>query len=81
MKEARVTVRLFMQVSRDNDGRLGGQVFPVDSDKMHDFSGTLELLKVLEDLVLPDSEDDALKQPQIAGDDDRHFTVPEVPGP
>ena len=76
-----MTVRLLMQVARDNDGRLGGQVIPVGSDKMHGFSGTLELLKVLEDLVLPDTEYDALKEPRIPGDDDRHFTIPEVPGP
>jgi hypothetical protein len=76
-----VTVRLLMQVTRDNDGRLGGQVIPVGSDTTHGFSGTLELLKVLEELVLPDSEDDMPKEPQIPGDDDRHFTIPEIPGP
>jgi hypothetical protein len=43
--------------------------------------GTLELLRVLEDLVFPDSEDDVPKKSQIAGHDGRHFTVPEVPGP
>jgi hypothetical protein len=76
-----VTVRLLMQVTRDNDGRLDGQVIPAGSDEMHGFSGTLELLKVLEELVLPDSEDEAPKEPQLSGDDDRHFTIPEVPGP
>jgi hypothetical protein len=76
-----VTVRLLMQVTRDNDGRLGGQVIPVGSDEMHGFSGTLELLKVLEELVLPDSEDEAPKESQLSGNDDRHFTIPEVPGP
>jgi hypothetical protein len=75
-----VTVRLLMQVIRDNDGRLGGQVSPVGSDEMHGFSGTLELLKVLEELVLSGSEDDGPKEPQLPGDDDRHFTIPEVPG-
>ena len=76
-----MTVRLLMQVSRDNDGRLGGQVIPVGSDEMHGFSGTLELLKVLEDLVLPDGDDDGPEGPDSPGDDDRHFTGPEVPGP
>jgi hypothetical protein len=70
-----------MQVTRDNDGRLGGQVIRDGSDEMHGFSGTLELLKVLEELVLPDSEDEAPKEPQLPGNDDRHFTIPEVPGP
>jgi hypothetical protein len=75
-----VTVRLLIQVSRDDEGRLGGQVVPVGSDTMHGFSGTLELLKVLEDLVLPDNND-VPKEPHIAGDEDRPCTVPEVPGP
>jgi hypothetical protein len=65
-----VTIRLLMQVRRDHDGRLGGQVIPAGSDTMHGFSGTLELLKVLEDLVLPDSEDDGPKEAvQAEGDD------------
>ena len=75
-----MTVRLLMQVSRDNDGRLGGQVIPVGEAKVHGFSGMLELLKVLEDLVLPDS-DDGSEEPRSPGDDDRHCARPEVPGP
>ena len=57
-----MTIRLLMQVKRDTDGRLGGQVTPAGSDTMHGFSGTLELLKVLEELVLPDSEVDGPKE-------------------
>jgi hypothetical protein len=47
-----------MQVSRDGDGRLFGQVIAVGGARVHAFSGMLELLKVLEDLVLPDSDGD-----------------------
>jgi hypothetical protein len=47
-----------MQVSRDGDGRLDGQVIVVGGARAHGFSGMLELLKVLEDLVLPDSNGD-----------------------
>ena len=65
-----MTIRLLMQVKRDIDGRLGGQVTPAGSDTMHGFSGTLELLKVLEELVLPDSEVDGPKEAvQAEGDD------------
>ena len=53
-----MTVRLLMQVSRDGDGRLFGQVIVVGGARVHGFSGMLELLKVLEDLVLPDSDGD-----------------------
>jgi hypothetical protein len=53
-----VTVRLLMQVSRDGDGRPFGQVIAVGGARVHGFSGMLELLKVLEDLVLPDSDGD-----------------------
>lgn len=52
-----MTVRLLMQVSRGNDGRLGGQVLLAGSNALYDFSGTLELLNVLEGLVLPDGDD------------------------
>ena len=37
------------------------------SDEMHGFSGTLELLKVLEELVLPDSEDERPKNRSFPG--------------
>jgi hypothetical protein len=67
LTEVGVTVRLLMQVSRGNDGRLGGQVllagsnasydFSGTSNASYDFSGTLELLNVLESLVLPDGDD------------------------
>jgi hypothetical protein len=46
-------VDLFVQVSRDQDGRLNGNVVPRGSRMRRSFSGTLELLKVLEDVVIP----------------------------
>jgi hypothetical protein len=45
-------VDLFVQVSRDQNGRLNGNVVPKDLGLPRSFSGTLELLKVLEDLVV-----------------------------
>lgn len=43
---------LFVQVSRDQNGRLNGNVVQKDLGLPRSFSGTLELLKVLEDLVV-----------------------------
>lgn len=43
---------LFLQVSRDQNGRLNGNVVPKGLRMPRSFSGTLELLKVLEDLVV-----------------------------
>jgi hypothetical protein len=46
-------MRLVMQLERDTDGRLCGQITSEDEDAITSlgFSGTLEMLKVLEDLV------------------------------
>jgi hypothetical protein len=44
-----------MDVSRDTDGRLSGELVSAGTAAPHGFCGTLELLKVLEDLVLPES--------------------------
>ena len=40
-----------MQLERDADGRLCGEISREDAVTSLDFSGTLEMLKVLEDLV------------------------------
>lgn len=45
-------VRLLMRVERDTDGRLTGEIIPSGELTSYGFSGTLEMLKVLEDLVL-----------------------------
>jgi hypothetical protein len=46
-------VDLFVQVSRDPDGRLNGDVVPRGSKTRYSFCGTLELLRILEDLLIP----------------------------
>lgn len=53
---------LFVQVSRDESGRLKGKVVPQDSGMPRSFSSTLELLKVLEDIVIPLSGDDEVNR-------------------
>jgi hypothetical protein len=44
-------MRLVIQLERDTDGRLCGQISREGAVTWLDFSGTLEMLKVLEDLV------------------------------
>jgi hypothetical protein len=44
---------LFVQISRDQNGRLEGSVATRGSGAPRSFSSTLELLKVLEDVVIP----------------------------
>jgi hypothetical protein len=44
-------MRLVMQLERDTDGRLCGQITREGTITSLDFSGTLEMLKVLDDLV------------------------------
>jgi len=44
-------MRLVMQLERDTDGRLCGQITREGAVTSLGFSGTLEMLKVLEDLV------------------------------
>jgi len=46
-----VAMRLVMQLERDTDGRLCGQITREGAVTSLGFSGTLEMLKVLEDLV------------------------------
>jgi hypothetical protein len=55
-------VDLFVQVTRDPDGRLNGNVVPKGSGMRRSFSGTLELLKVLEDFVIPATGGDESNQ-------------------
>lgn len=75
-----MTIRLLIRVSRGKDGRLGGEVVPVGSDTPHGFSGTLELLKVLEDLVMPDGDDDVPTEFPDSPDGGRRIT-PIARGP
>ena len=44
-------MRLVMQLERDTDGRLCGQITREGAVNSLGFSGTLEMLKVLEELV------------------------------
>jgi hypothetical protein len=44
---------LFVQISRDQNGRLEGTVATRESGAPRSFSSTLELLKILEDVVIP----------------------------
>lgn len=44
-------MRLVMQLDRDADGRLCGEITREGAVTSLDFSGTLEMLKVLEDLI------------------------------
>ncbi len=51
-----MTVELIMQVSRSEDDRLTGTVRRDDDADAHRFSGTLELMRVFEDLVPADAD-------------------------
>jgi hypothetical protein len=55
-------VDLFVQVSRDQDGRLNGNVVPGGLGTARSFSGTLELLRVLEDLLVSVTGSDETNQ-------------------
>jgi hypothetical protein len=44
-------MRVVMQLDRDTDGRLCGQITREGAAMSLGFSGTLEMLKVLEELV------------------------------
>jgi hypothetical protein len=48
-------MRLVMQLERDTDGRFCGQITGEDAVTSLGFSGVLEMLKVLEDLI-PDGD-------------------------
>jgi hypothetical protein len=45
------TPQLLLEVSRSADGRLEGRIRAETSDQWTSFSGVLELLKVLEELL------------------------------
>jgi hypothetical protein len=56
-------VDLFVQVSRDHNGRLNGNVVvPAGLGVARSFSGTLELLRVLEDLLVSVTGSDETNQ-------------------
>jgi hypothetical protein len=65
-----VTVDLVMQVSRDDRDRLSGTVRLGRAADTHAFSGTLELLRALEELV-PADEPAPLPTPLRATADPR----------
>jgi hypothetical protein len=44
-------IELLMQVTRSSDSRLSGTVRVADRAEPHPFSGTLELMRVFEELV------------------------------
>jgi hypothetical protein len=69
-----VTVDLVMRVSRGEDDRLSGTVRVRDAADTHDFSGTLELMRVFEELVPLDPEANAAKPASRGG------TSPALPG-
>jgi hypothetical protein len=50
-ERGRVAMRLVMQLERDTDGRLCGEITREGAVTWLGFSGTLEMLKVLEELV------------------------------
>lgn len=54
VQERAVAVELVMQVSRGEDDRLSGTVRVAHGADGRDFSGTLELMRVFEELVPPD---------------------------
>jgi hypothetical protein len=48
---AKVMIELILQVSRSAENRLSGTVRAGGDSELHHFSGTLELMRVFEDLV------------------------------
>jgi hypothetical protein len=46
-----VAVEILLRVTRDDDGRLGGSASVIGRPEVREFSGTLELMRVFEDLV------------------------------
>ncbi|MFZ0041311.1 MAG: hypothetical protein WAK93_08395 [Solirubrobacteraceae bacterium] len=49
-----MAVDLLIHVARGDDNRLSGTVRAQDGDEIRSFSGTLELLRVFEDLLARD---------------------------
>jgi CHASE1-domain containing sensor protein len=66
-------LELIMQVSRSAEDRLSGTVRLRQGSELHHFSGTLELMRVFEDLVPPVPE--PVPQPH-AGRSDAPSTKP-----
>ncbi len=63
-----MTLELVMQVSRGNDSRLSGTIRRSDGTETHDFCGTLELMRVFEDLVPPAGGDPTVDLSSHPGD-------------
>ncbi|MBV9323241.1 MAG: hypothetical protein JO352_05580 [Chloroflexi bacterium] len=63
-----MSVELVMQVSRGDDNRLSGTVRSAGNPDIREFSGTLELMRVFEELVPTDR---GTREPGVAGDDER----------
>jgi hypothetical protein len=51
------TLQLLVEIDRTPDGRLEGRIRPDATEQWTAFSGVLELLKVLEELVEDDSSE------------------------
>jgi hypothetical protein len=49
------TLQLLVEIDRTSDERLAGRIRPIATKQWTGFSGVLELLKVLEELVEDDS--------------------------
>jgi hypothetical protein len=62
-----VAVDLLMQVIRGDDNRLSGTIRVKDGDDSRSFSGTLELMRVFEDLVPIDPTGDGSGGPSEGG--------------
>lgn len=64
-----MTVEILLRVTRDGDNRLDGSARPAGRSGVWTFSGTLELLRVLEELVpaADDAAADAVDRPDAAG--------------
>jgi hypothetical protein len=50
-----MAIDLHIHLARGDDNRLNGTVRSVDADEVRSFSGTLELLRVFEDLLAADA--------------------------
>jgi hypothetical protein len=50
------TLRLVVEINRTSEGRLVGQMRTDATDPWRPYSGVLELLKVLEEFLDPDTE-------------------------
>jgi hypothetical protein len=67
-RDPRATVDLVLRVARSADNRLSGTVQISGAGDTHDFSGTLELMSVFEELVpvtAVDGEHDRISDPAV----------------